>query len=148
MPILDEKSGKSLKWIQLRNHPRLKEVWKKHYTNKLGRLCQGVGKGKDGPKKQRVSGSNAFFFIKSENIPVEPRKEISFSKVVCEVRPQKSDHNRTQIMISGINIVYPVNVGTPTGSLDLVKIIIKNVLSRRNAKFVCFDKKNLSWHPL
>ena len=30
----------------------------------------------------------------------------------------------------------------PTGSLDLVKLIINSVLSRRNARFVCFDLKN------
>ena len=63
MPVLDAESGKSLKWKQLRNHPRLKKVWKYSYTNKLGRLCQGVGKGKYFPKKKQVAGSDAFFVI-------------------------------------------------------------------------------------
>ena len=45
-------------------------------------------------------------------------------------------------MIAGSNIVHPGYVGTPTGSLDLVKLIINSVLSQRNAKFVCFDIKN------
>ena len=89
MPVLDEESEKILEWRQLRNHPRLKILWKQLYTNELGRLCQGVGKGKDGPKKQRVAGSDTFFVIKRDNIPVERWKEISFWKVVCKVRPQK-----------------------------------------------------------
>ena len=33
-------------------------------------------------------------------------------------------------------------LSTPTGSLDLVKIIINSVLSRRNACFVLFDAAN------
>ena len=63
--------------------------------------------------------------------------------VVCEVRPQKEYSNRTHITVYGSRICYPVVIGTPTGSLDLVKIIIHSVLSRRNARFVCFDAKHV-----
>ena len=59
--------------------------------------------------------------------------------VVCEVKPHKGDPNRTRINVAGNQICYPGNVGTPTVSLDLVKIIIYSVLYRRNARFVCFD---------
>ena len=88
IPVLDEKSVKSLEWRQLQNHPRLKYVWKQSYTNEFGRLCQGVGRVKDIPNKQRVEGSDTFFVIKRKNIPVKRRKKISFIKVVCEVRPK------------------------------------------------------------
>ena len=44
-------------------------------------------------------------------------------------------------MLAGSNIIYPCNVGTPTGSLDIVNLVITSVLLRRNAKFVCFDIK-------
>ena len=63
--------------------------------------------------------------------------------VVCQVKAQKEDPNRTHITVTGSQICYPGNVGTPTGSLDLVKLIFKSVLSRRNARFVCFDFKIL-----
>ena len=59
--------------------------------------------------------------------------------VVCEVKTQNEDPNRTRITVSGIQICYPGNVGMPTVSLDLVKLVIKSVLSRQNARFVCFD---------
>ena len=64
------------------------------------------------------------------------------SVVVCEVKPHKEDLNRTRITVAGSQIFYPGDVGTPTGSLDLVKLIINSVLSRRNARFVSFDLKN------
>ena len=63
--------------------------------------------------------------------------------VVCEVWPQKEDPNCTHITIFGGRICYPGDIGTPTGSLDMVKLIINSVLSPCNARFVCFDTKNL-----
>ena len=59
--------------------------------------------------------------------------------VVCEVKPHKEDTNLTRITVAGSQICYPGDKGTPTGSLNLVKIIINGVLSSRNARFVCFD---------
>ena len=50
--------------------------------------------------------------------------------VVCEVRLQKEDYNRTHIAVDGNRISYPGNIGTTTGSLDLVKLTIYSVLSR------------------
>ena len=61
--------------------------------------------------------------------------------VVYEVKPHKGDSNRTRITVAGIQICYPGYVGAPTGSLDLVKIIINSVLLRRNARFFSFDFK-------
>ena len=62
--------------------------------------------------------------------------------VVCKVKPHKEDPNRTRITVSDIQICYPRDVGTPTGSIDLVKLIINSVLSRRKAHFLSFDLKN------
>ena len=56
--------------------------------------------------------------------------------VLCEVKPQKEDTNRTCITVAGSEICYPGDVGMPTSYLDLVKLIINSVLSRRNAVFV------------
>ena len=56
--------------------------------------------------------------------------------VVCEVQPQKEDPNHTRVTISGSRICYLGNIGMPTGSLNLVKLMINTVPSRRNARFV------------
>ena len=61
--------------------------------------------------------------------------------VVCEVNPHKEDPNRTRITVVGSQNFYPGYVGTPTGSIDLVKLIINSVLLHRNARFVSFDLK-------
>ena len=89
-----------------------------------------------------MEGTNTFHIIILEDIPQDRRKEIFHSMFVCEVRPQKKDTNRTCITVAGIRICCPGDIVTPTGSLDLVKLMINSVLSRRNARFFCFDLKN------
>ena len=135
MTVLDGTSGKSLQYLQLRKHPKFAHIWNTSYANELGRLCQGIGQGSKGPKHQRVEGTNTFRLIKFEDIFQDRRKEIFHSMVVCEVKPHKEDPNQTRITIAGSQICYPRDVCTPTGSLNLVKLVINSVLSCRNARF-------------
>ena len=142
MPILDKTSGQSLQYRKLRKHPKFAHIWNTAYANELGRLCQGIGKGSKVPRQQRVEGTNTFKLIKFADIPQDRRHEICHSMVVCKVKPHKEDPNRTRITIAGSQFCYPGDVGTPTGSLDLVKLIINSIFSRRNTRFVSFDLKN------
>ena len=82
----------------------------------MGRLCQGVGKGKNGLCK-RVEGTNTFYVVRFEDKPKERLNEICYTSVVCEVRPVKKDPNSTRITICGTNFCYPGDVDTNTASL-------------------------------
>ncbi len=62
--------------------------------------------------------------------------------VVCEVPPKKDDPDRTRITIGGNRICYPGDVGTNTASLELVKLLLNSVLSRKGACFSTIDLKN------
>ena len=94
----------------------------------MGRLCQGVGKGKNGPDKI-VEGKNTIYAVRFEDIPKECLNKIFYTSVVCEIRPGKKDPNRTQITICGTNFCYPGCVGTNTASLELFKLVINSILS-------------------
>ena len=59
--------------------------------------------------------------------------------MVCKVCPEKSDPNRTLITIGGNRITFPSDIGTPTASLELAKLVLNSVLSRPGAKFTTFD---------
>ena len=111
------------------------------YSNELGRLCQGIGTDPTDPTQKRVKGTNTFHVILYDDIPTDRCKGIAFSKVVCTFRPDKYDPNRTCITISGLNITYTGDVGTKTASLDLIKLLINRILSRKGAKFFTFDIK-------
>ena len=103
-------------------------MWDTSYANELGRLCQGIGTDPTTPSKQRVAGTNTFKPVKYNSIPPERRADIIYTRVVCEVRPQKDDPNRTRITIGGNKICYPGDTGTKTGSLELVKLVANSVL--------------------
>ena len=104
-----------------------------------GRLCHGVGHRTTGPKQQRVKGTNTFRFTFYEDIPVHKRGGIFHTRVVCEARPGKDDPNRTRITANGGDIYYAGYIVTPTGSLELVKLILNSVLSLPSAKLSCID---------
>ena len=105
------------------------------------RLCQEVGKGKNGLGK-RVEGTNNFYVIRFEDIPKDRLNKICYNSVVCEVRPGKKDPIFTIITICGTNFCYPGEVGTNTASLELFKLMINIILSQTGAKYVCFDIEN------
>ena len=101
----------------------------------LADYAKELAKYQKSPRKKRVEGTKIFRIIKFEDIP-QDRRKIFHSMVVCKVKSHKEDPNRTHITVTGSQICYPGYVGTPNGSLDLVKIIMNSVLSRRNARFV------------
>ncbi len=47
------------------------------------------------------------------------------------------------ITIGGNNIAYPRDVGTPMGSIELVKLLVNSVLSQRNARLTTMNLKNI-----
>jgi len=73
------------------------------------------------------------FLIAYHDIPAHKQKEICHTMVVCEVRPDKDNSDRTCITIGGSRICYPGDVGTNTVSLELVKLLLNSVLSRKGA---------------
>jgi hypothetical protein len=97
LSVLDPATGEFLKHRQLCRDPRYKTVWDTSYANESGRLCQGIGSGST-PTSQRVAGTNTFFIIDYQNIPLHKCKEICHTMVVCEVRPEKDDPDQTRIM--------------------------------------------------
>ena len=136
--VLEQEIGKKLNYGQLRKHPRFQETWNKSFSNEMGILCQEVGKGLNG-KGKIIEGTNTFFVIKFENIPQDRLNKICYTSVVCEVRPDKKEPNRTRIKICGTHVCYTGDVDTNTASLEIFKLMINSVLLRAGDKYVCFD---------
>ena len=150
LPVLDHETGEALEHRQLRRHPKYKEIWDTSYANKLGRLCQGIGSkstpSQTTPKsalpQQRVEGTNTFRPIRYRDIPLERRHDVTYMRVVCEVRPQKAEPNRMRITIGGNPICYPSNCGTKTGYIELIKTLLNSTVSHKGACFACFNISN------
>ena len=59
--------------------------------------------------------------------------------MVCKVRPEKSNPNRTRITIGGNLITFLGDFGTLNESLELAKLVFNSVLLRHGAKFATFN---------
>jgi hypothetical protein len=141
LSVLDPSTGKIFKHCRLHCNPRYEAKWDTSYANDLGRLCQGIGSGLY-PGTQWIVGTNTFFLIDYQDILFHKRKEICQTMVVCKVRPEKNDPDRTRITIGGSRICYPGNIGTNTALLELIKLILSSVLSRKGARFSTINLKN------
>ena len=83
-----------------------------------------------------------FKVIRFNHIPFEKWKDVCPTRVVREYCPDKDDPNRMRITIAGGHILVTFDVSNPTGSLELVKLMINSVLSWPNARFSAFDIKS------
>ena len=63
--------------------------------------------------------------------------------MVCKVCAEKSNPNQTRITIGGNRITFPGDVGTPTASFELAKLVFNSVLLCPGAKFTTFEICNL-----
>ena len=116
--MLDYTTGKSLEYRQLCKHPTLRQVWSKSFANELGHLCQDVGSTPDGSSKC-VKGTDTFYVIDYDDIPLDRRNKITYSKVVCKVRPKKSDPDCTRITIVATAFATPVTSAPKQPPLNL-----------------------------
>ena len=85
--------------------------------------------------------------IRFDDTSPAKQREVCHTSVVCEIRADKDDPNRRQITIAGGRIVYRGDVATRTGGLELVKLMINSVLSKRGAKVACFEIKTFTLTP-
>jgi hypothetical protein len=141
LSVLNPTTSNMLEHCQLQREPWYKMTWEASYSNELGHLCKGMGSG-EAPNSKRVAGTNTFFCINYNNIPLHKKKEVCHTIVVCEVQPETDDPTCTRIIIGGNRICYPGNVGTNTASLELLKLLLNSVLSRKGARFSSIDLKN------
>ncbi len=130
----DEESGKLLKYRKLITHPKHCEVWMHSSTNKFGRLAQGVG--------GRIKGTDTIFFICKHQVPEDRWKDVTYTKFVCELKPNKAKVHRTQLTVGGDKVHYPGDIGTPTADLTLVKMHINSVVSTLGVQYMTLEVKN------
>eukprot|EP00804_Cyclotella_cryptica_P013681 CCRYP_016123-RA/>CCRYP_016123-RA protein AED:0.28 eAED:0.28 QI:0/0/0/1/0/0/3/0/318 len=128
-----------------KHHPAIHHqaaTWDTSYSNELGRLCQGIGHHPVHKHKKRIDGTDTFKPIQYRDIPNQRKGDVTYTRVVCEIRPQKADPYRTRITLGGDRIRYPGDCGTKTGSLETVKLLLNSVLSTPTARFASFDISN------
>ena len=108
--------GKNLGYIYL---VKLDEpVWTNSMCNKLVLLSQGW---------KTHEGNGTIEFILHRDKPKYRRA--TYSRSVCDIRPQKTETHRTRLTGGGNIIDYPGEVRTPTSELTTMKLHVNNVIS-------------------
>ena len=89
-----------------------------------------------------VDGTDTMFFIDENKIPKNRQRDVTYGRIVCDVREGKADKNRTRLTVGGNIINYPADVGTPTACFPTVKLLVNSVVSTAGAEFMTVDIKN------
>ena len=129
--VFDDETGKLLEYKQLQAHPRYRKTWQRSFANELGRLAQGI---------RDVDGTSTIFFIPRSKVP--HGRTVTYGRIVCEIRTQKKEVERTRLTVGGNLIDYPDNLRTETADLLTFKILVNSIISTPGAKFLCLDVKN------
>ena len=132
--VLDAETGELLEYRHLIKHPKYKDDRGHSFGNEVGRLAQGM--------PGRNTGTNTIEFIHKSEIPPDRWKDVAYSRIVCNVRPQKEEVNRTRLTFGGNNLSVPTDGGTPTADLLTVKLLLNSVISTAGAKFMTLDLKD------
>ena len=125
--VLDEETGNLLEYRHLLKHPKYKDIWSKSFGTEIRRLA---------------TTTETIAFMSKEMIPQNRRKDITYGRIVCTHRSEKTDPYRTRITMGGNLINYPDNCGTPTADLLTVKLLFNSIISTPNCKFMTIDIKD------
>ena len=108
-----------------------KAIWERGMCNELGRLAQGF---------KSVKGRNTIFFIAKAKVP--KGKKITYARIVCAIRPQKTETHRVRLTAGGNLISYNGVTSTPTAGITTIKAHWNSVISTPGSKYATIDIKD------
>ena len=120
-----------LEFRDLVKNPATQQVWTTSLANEFGRLAQGI---------RNIKGSDCIRFVYKHQIP--KGRNITFTRLVVDERPGKSDPNRTRITVMGNCLTFDGELYTETTDIMGTKMLLNSVLSTKGAKFMTIDIKN------
>ena len=79
--VFGKETGELLEYRHLIKIPKHKKAWGHSFGNEIGRLAQGM--------PGRNIGTNTIFFIHKSEVPENRWRDMTSSRIVCNMRPQK-----------------------------------------------------------
>jgi hypothetical protein len=77
-----------------------------------------------------------------DQILKDRQNDITYGRIVCDVRKGKKDKHRTRLSMGGNLINYPGDYKTLTADLLTVNILLNSIILMPNAKFVTIKIKD------
>ena len=132
--VLEEETGDLLEYCHLIKRPHHKKVWGGAFSKEVDRLAQGI--------LGIVEGTETLNFIFKNEIPANRFKDITYTRIVCNYRPEKKDPNRCRITLDDNLTNYPGDCGTLTADLLTAKLLLSIVISTKGEEFMILDISN------
>lgn len=95
----------SLRW-PLWKDARIRALWIRYRANKFGRLMQG---------NREIEGTDTMRFAQQNAVP--DNKEITYARMVCNIRPQKGETHQMRMTAGGDGLEYSGGTSTESASL-------------------------------
>ena len=132
--VLYKGTGELMEYHCLMKNPKYLPLYRDSYAKELSRMAQGM--------PGLAEGTNTIFFITPKEVPANRWRDITYVRIVVNYRPEKSDPYRTRLTLGGDQVNYLGYCVTPTVNLLTIKLLLNNVISFPNAKFITIDIKD------
>ena len=76
----------------------------------------------------QAEGTNTFFFVDKANALVDRCRDVTYSIIVLNYRPEKDDSYRVRLIVGGDRIICPWDCGTPTVDILTFKILLNSIV--------------------
>ena len=129
-------SGVAQKYRHLIKVPERK-IWERSFANKLEQLAQGI---------REVKGTNTVMFIPKSK--VLKHKKVTYGKIVCEMKPENEEKERTRLTVGGNLLDFTGNLSAPTASFTTAKCVFNSVVSTSDARCLLALIKNFYCNQL
>ena len=105
-----------------------RKIWEISFANELGQLSQGI---------REVKRTNTVMFIPKSKIPKD--KKVTYGKIVCEMKPEKEEKERTRLTVEGNLLDFTGNLSAPTASVTTAKCVFKSLVSTPGSRCILAD---------
>lgn len=111
-------------------------MWYRAFGKEFGNLAQGDA-------ATNTPGTDSIFVMTHEQTRQIPNdRTVTYTRIVVDYRPQKTDPNRVRLTAGGNLIDYPGELTTRTADLTMTKMLWNSVISTEDARYLCLDIKN------
>ena len=88
----------------------------------------------------RISGKHTIFFVPKSQAPKDCK--VKYVRIFCDIKPHKSETDRTKLIDGGNLIYYPGKVTNNKSDITTSKTLINSTISTSDARCLCEDIAN------
>jgi hypothetical protein len=117
-----------MEYMALMNYLDLQPLWKRGFSNKSGRLFQGI---------HDIPSTDTCFFVALTSIP--KYRNITYGKLVCDDRLHRKGNDLVRLAVGGGRLEYFGDAATSKADTTMFKILLNITLSTKEAAMMMME---------